>query len=72
MGDNFLNIGLDEQYTITREGQDFELQGRIMHELFYLTQFLLPDVPVRIKLYKKNPSFCLLSSDDRPDYKINF
>lgn len=70
MGERVLNVGLYERYTITGEAQDFEVQGRIVRELFYLNQFLLPEVPVRIKLFKKNPSFRLHSPEKKPDNTI--
>lgn len=43
-----------------------------MHELFYLAQFMLPEVAIRIRLFIKNASFCLVSHDLKPDYYVDF
>lgn len=61
-----------ERYAIIEKGQAFELQGRIMHELFYLTQIMLSEVAIKIKLFTKNSSFFLLPGDDKPNYSTSY
>lgn len=45
------NVGLLNRYSITERGRTFEMQGRIMHELFYLSQSMLPEVSIKIRLF---------------------
>ena len=42
-----------------------------MHELFLQTQYLPPGVQLRVKLYRKQPSFYLLTDDGNTSYRVN-
>lgn len=42
-----------------------------MHELFFLKQYSPPGLANRIKLYKKDLAFALMSPDISPSYKIS-
>ena len=48
------NAGFVARYQITGNEKTFELSGRILHELFFLGQYVLPRVQFKIKLIKKN------------------
>lgn len=47
------------------------MHGRITHKLFFLKQYLLPGVRLRIKFFRKDASFSLMSPDLFPSYIIN-
>ena len=66
------NVGLRTRTLQTKDERIFELFGRPMHELFYMRNFLLPNVRIRIKLYRKDPAFALMSNSTDPKFKINF
>ena len=73
--DTCLTVGVCEntglaRYQITGNEKTFELSGRILHELFFLDQYVLPRVQFKIKLIKKNSSFCLMSGATNPDFKL--
>lgn len=42
-----------------------------MDELLYLSQFMLPEVSIKVRLLKKNLSFCLMSADEKPEYIVD-
>lgn len=47
------NVGLLNWYGITERRRTFEMQGRIMHELFYIAQFMLPEVVIKNTIVQK-------------------
>ncbi len=65
------NIGLKTRYKQTKDEKIFELFGRPMHEIFYMQNFLLPGVRVRIKLFRKDPSFCLMSEAKQAKFRVD-
>ena len=42
-----------------------------MHEFFSLKQYIVPKVEIRIRLFRKNMEFCLVSPDPDESFKVN-
>ncbi|XP_078318974.1 uncharacterized protein LOC144620864 [Crassostrea virginica] len=51
---------------------DSNLEGPLLEDVCRLDRFVLNGVDVNIKLYRQNPSFCLMSGEENPNYKIVF
>jgi hypothetical protein len=71
------NKGLETRYQIscdakTEKNQIFEMQGRPMHDFFFLNSLIIPFVEIRIRLFRKPAAFCLVTpADDSPVFNIN-
>ena len=48
----------------------FPLAGPLMHELFMVKQLLPPGVSIKIRLYRKDAKFCLVSPSETANFKI--
>jgi hypothetical protein len=68
---NTNNLGLQSRYEITGDGKVFEMSGRLFHPLFQLKEFLPPKLEIRLKLYRKDANFCLVSPDETAKFNIN-
>lgn len=66
------NTGLYSRAFFSKESSPFDLEGPLLEDVCRLDRFLLNGVDVNIKLYRQNPSFCLMSGEENPNYKIVF
>lgn len=48
----------------------FDLEGPILEDVCRLNRFVLNGVDVNLNLYGQNLSFCLMSEETNPNYKI--
>jgi hypothetical protein len=70
------NEGLEARYNIaydvaTNLPREFQVIGRLMHEFFFLEEYIIPGVQVRMRLFRKPDSFCLLTNaDDNTQFEI--
>ena len=64
------NYGAFKRFKITGKETVFELMGRPMHDFFMVNKYYPPKLHVRIKFFRKNPEFCLVSNKDDPQLKI--
>lgn len=66
------NGGFYSRSVYCKESIPFDLEGPILEDVCRLDRFVLNGVDVNIKLYRQNPSFCLMSAEEDPNYKIVF
>ncbi len=64
------NHGLHSRYLLSRGSQVVDMVGPIHCDLFRQEKYLLNGVNMKIKMSRHKPSFCLMSTQDNPDYKI--
>lgn len=64
------NEGLRIRHAISASGKVFPMAGRLMHELFMIKQLLPPNLNIRVRLYRKDAKFCLVSPNDTTSAKI--
>ncbi|XP_061173663.1 uncharacterized protein F54H12.2-like [Saccostrea echinata] len=69
---NGANSGLYSRTAFCKESLSFDLEGPILEDVCRLDRFVLNGVDVNIKLYRQNPSFCLMSAETDPHYKVVF
>ena len=65
------NSGLLERSIAINSSKVLDLQGPIFHDLFNMSRYLLNQVDVKLRLNRTSPTFCLVSGEDSPDYKIS-
>lgn len=69
---NGANSGLFSRNVFCKESLPFDLEGPILEDVCRLSRFVLNGVDINIKLYRQNASFCLMSAESDPQYKIVF
>lgn len=69
---NGANSGLFSRNVFCKESLPFDLKGPILEDVCRLSRFVLNGVDINIKLYRQNASFCLMSAESDPQYKIVF
>ncbi len=65
-----VNIGLKERHTHTSGSKSVAMEGRIHSDLFAQDRYILGAVPIKIKLVRTRDPFCLVSSEENPNYKV--
>ena len=68
--DDNANIGLKQRYEFTQRSRVVDMIGRIHSDIFFQSKYLLNGVNMKIKLIRNKNEFCLVSSADGPDYKV--
>ena len=64
------NEGLRKRHILSALGKEFPMAGKIMHELFMVKQLLPPGLSIKVRLYRKDAKFCLMSPSDTTNFKI--
>jgi hypothetical protein len=65
------NTGLYQRHAFVKNSKKFSISGKIYSDLFEIPKFLLSNVELGIKLWKNDPTFCLISSNTHlPSYKV--
>lgn len=62
--------GSSQDQSTVKKSIPFDLEGPIIEDVCRLDRFVLDGVDVNIKLYRQNPSFCLMFAEEDPNYKI--
>lgn len=67
------NSGLYYRYQLTKDGEIIELMGGLSLDLMDENQnrFLINGIQIGIKLWPNKKEFCLLSSNENADFKVN-
>ena len=65
-----VNIGLKERHTYTSGSKSVAMEGRIHSDLFAQDRYILGAVPIKIKLVRSRDPFCMVSSEENPNYKV--
>ena len=64
------NEGLKKRYELTKNSQVLDMIGQLHCDIFQQNRLLLNLVDLKIKMIRSTPNFCLISSEETPDYKI--
>jgi len=65
------NTGLNTRHKLTKDSATVEMMGPIHSDLFHQDRLLLNGVSIRIRMNRSKNAFCLLSSKDGADFKVN-
>ena len=68
--DEDANVGLKSRYALTQRSRVVDMIGRIHSDIFFQNKYLLNGVNMKIKLIRSKAEFCLVSSAQDPDYKV--
>jgi len=64
------NSGLYDRAKLIEDSKVVSLQGPVCNELFSMNRYLLNSTDVKLKLYRTQNSFCLLSEEAGASYKV--
>ena len=64
------NVGLKSRYALTQRSRVVDMIGRIHSDIFFQNKYMLNGVNMKIKLIRSKNEFCLVSSGDNPDFKV--
>ena len=65
-----VNIGLKVRHIHTSGSKSVAMEGRIHSDLFAQDRYILGTVLIKIKLVRSRDPFCLVSSEENPNYKV--
>ncbi|XP_041452656.1 uncharacterized protein F54H12.2-like [Lytechinus variegatus] len=68
--DGETNKGLKKRHTFIAGSKLLSMIGPVYADLFFQERLLLPGVDLKLKFNRSKDSFCLLSSDVNPKYKV--
>ena len=64
------NYGLQKRAAFTDRGATVDIIGRIHSDIFFLDRYKFNEVNVKIRLVRNKDSFCLMSREANPSYKV--
>ncbi len=64
------NYSAKKRFGLTSYGKSFELFGRLHNDVFQQERLLPGDLPLRVRLIRNDPNFCLMAKDAAKEYKI--
>ena len=64
------NGGLAGRYQFTKESQVFDMEGPLYEDIFLIDKYLVNGVDIHLKLFRNRATFCIMSSETTPNYKI--
>jgi hypothetical protein len=64
------NAGLKARYKLTSGSKSFELYGPLHVDFFFQPKYLIGNVPIRVRLTRSSPEFCLMSNKNTT-YKMD-
>ena len=64
------NYGLQRRSTFTDRGVIVDTIGRIHSDIFFQNRYMLNEVNVKVRLVRNKDSFCLMSGEANPSYKV--
>ena len=65
-----MNYGLQKRAAFTDRGATVDMIGRIHLDIFFQDRYMLNKVNVRVRLVRNKDSFCLMSDEANPSYKV--
>ena len=65
-----MNYGLQKRAAFTDRGATVDMIGRIHSEIFFQDRYMLNEVNVKVRLVRNKDSFCLMSGEANPSYKV--
>ena len=58
------------RYSFTDRGVIVDMIGRIHSDIFFQDRYMLNEVNVKVRLVRNKDSFCLMSGEANPSYKV--
>ena len=68
--DNVANLGLKKRATFTSGSKVVDLSGPLHADICFQGKYLLSGLDLKIKLHRAKDSFCLMSDEETPTYKV--
>ena len=65
-----MNYGLQKRAAFTDRGATVDMIGRIHSDILFQDRYVLNEVNVKVRLVRNKNSFCLMSSEANPSYKV--
>ncbi len=69
--DTNANLGLRNRYELTQRSRVVDMIGRLHCDILFQNKYLLNGVNMKIKLIRSKNEFCLVSSDEAPDFRVH-
>ena len=69
-GSGGLNSGFNARASVTKLSAPVEMMGNLHLDVLSIERYLLSNISLGFKFYQADDSFRLMSSDSRPDYKL--
>lgn len=66
----FVNTGARERFNLTKKSKQFEMIGRLHHEIFHQPKLLPSHSDIRLKLERNDPRFFLLAKDTSKKFTL--
>ena len=64
------NYGLQKRAAFTDRGANVDMIGRIHSDIFFQDRYMLNEVNVKVRFVRNKDSFCLMSGEANPTYKV--
>ena len=64
------NYGLQKRAGFTDRGAIVDMIGRIHSDIFFQDRYMLNEVNIKVRLVRNKDSFCLISGEANPSYKV--
>ena len=64
------NYGLQKRAAFTDRGATVDMIGRIHSDIFFQYRYMMNEVNVKVRLVRNKDSFCLMSGEANPTYKV--
>ena len=64
------NYGLQKRASFTERGATIDMISRIHSDISFQDRYMLNEVNVKVRLVRNNDSFCLVSGEANPSYKV--
>ena len=64
------NGGLAQRYQFTKESNIFDMEGPLYEDIFLMDKYLVNGVDIHLKLFRNRASFCIVSDETTPSYKL--
>ena len=64
------NYGLQKRAAFTNRGATVDMIGHIHSDIFFQDRYMLNEVNVKVRLVRNKDSFCLMSGEANPSYKV--
>lgn len=64
------NGALNKRSLYFAQSKTTDMEGRLCHDLFNLDRLILNQVSINVRLTKARPEFCLMTTEETPDFKV--
>ena len=64
------NYGLQKRAAFTKRSATVDMIGCIHSDIFFQDRYMLNEVSVKVRLVRNKESFCLMSAQANPSYKV--